>query len=587
MAEASQSNTVTLIDPEGEQVQGPASSTQEALDNGYKLATPENLKEAENQHKYGEGLGNELKAGALGLGEGATFGASTWLGTKLGLLDPEATKEIEQRNPVSHGIGAVGGVLASSALLPGGGLVGGASKLGNAVSRGAEKLGGEALGSLAEGSTAASKVLNYANQVGSKAIGSAVEGALYGGVGNTITESALGDPNLNAEKLLSNFGYGALIGGALGGSAKALELGVPPSYAEAKRVLGNVYDTVVGKEGSTPGPLTKAYAKVASAVSGKSSDSILEGFQKRAPTEELNTGNSSSLTHIAEAAAAMHMPGLVPVIEAGKALANPGETISRLIKLEGVVNKVTNSIETSAKNIFSVANPALDATKGLLSQNLSPSKMLEDHLEFSDNLNKQLANPQALIDSTTAKTGEIHQAAPNITNALNSSAYTAASFLQSKLPTTVKGGILNKESDPSSAEIAHFQRYRTMVENPLSVFQQVKAGTLTPEGVEALNTVYPSLASNIKERVMDNLTALKDPTKIPYQTKLSLSMLIGEPLDQSLKPQSIASNQQVISANNLANAQQKQPSKQSNSKGLSKLTLSERSKTNFQQAATR
>lgn len=586
MADA-QPNTAQLLDPDGQIVEGSQGDVPEALKHGYQLATPENIQEFHNQQQYGEGVGNEIKGAALGAGEGATFGASTWLGTKLGLLDPETVKQIEKRNPLSHALGAVGGVLASSALLPGGGLVGGASELGNAVTRGAASLGTDAIGAIADGGSAATKVLNFANQVGSKAIGSAVEGALYGGAGNTITESALGDPNLNAEKILSNFGYGALIGGALGGTAKALELGAPEAYGTAKNVLGNLYDTAIGKEGSEPGPLTKAFAKVSSAISGKSSDDILKGFQQRS-AEGLETGEASSLAHIGEAAAAMHMPALVPVIEAGKALQNPGSAISHLIKIEGIVNKVTNTIETGSKNLFGVASPTLDATQGLLSQNLSPSAMLADHLDYADNLNNHMANPEGVIDATTAKTGIMHQAAPNITNALNSSAYNAAGFLQSKLPPQTKGGILNQNSTPSTAEIAHFDRYRSMIDNPMSVFKQVQQGTLTPEGMEALNTVYPSLSQNIKESVLDNLTALKDPTKIPYQTKLSLSMLLGQPLDQSLNPQSIASNQQLISANNLANShQQNQSPKRSKTSGLSKLTLSERSKTSFQQAATR
>ncbi len=591
--------TTALLDPSGQIVHGPTQYVPIALQAGYQLATPEAIKEFQNQQKYGEGLGNELKAGVLGVGEGATFGGSTWLLSKTGLVDPETIKQLEERNPIAHGVGMVGGVIGSS--LVGSPIIGGVSKLGAGATGLAANLGERGVAALAEaGAPTAARVLDYASQIGSKAIGSAVEGAIYGGVGNTVTEHALGDPDLNAEKILSNFGYGALIGGSIGASMKGLQLGVPPAYGSSKAALNKLYNSMVGEANEVapkgvpwveaqpkePGLLSKGFAKTSSMVSGVPSQDILQGIQNRAGgiAEGLKTGTGSGdVSKLLEVGAFVHNPLTAPLIEGVKALADPGRTIEKLVHVEKIVNKMTNAIEKGAKGLFDVSSSALEATKGLVSEELTAQTLADAHMEFAQNLNQQMQDPDHFINTVTQETSPLYNVAPNITDGINLGIARASNFLQSKLPPEVQGGVLNERTMPSDADISKFQRYQHIVENPLQIYDQVKNGTITPEAVETLQTVYPKLYGNIKQAITENIMGLKNPNEIPYQTKLSLSMLMGEPLDQSLKPNSIASNQQLT--NIVVQNQQVPHPKRSKSKNP--ITLSERSQTSFQQAANR
>lgn len=848
-----------LLDPDGQIVQGSSEMVPMALQSGYQMATPQNVAEVRNQKTYGEGVGNQIESALLGAGEGATFGLSTLALTKgakyLGFDDPtEAIKQIEERNPISHGVGEVGGILGSS-LLPGAGLVGSVSKLGNAISEGTANIAGKGLAALTDIAPNAQKVLNFASQVGSKAMGSAVEGALYGGIGNSITEAALGDPDLNAEKIMSNFGYGALIGGRLGGSFKASELAIPKAWNGAKTALGKLYELSVGNPGEEPGILSKAFAKTSSAISGKSADDILTGIKNRASVETnpealnklgsqltdnlgelrsqvrttldktiedihpheisnlldgiplektafagdqaasfmqnsiakmiadpttypkasitemqqfldgflddmtkqtggietstdlfnslnglkshveglklgnvdaasefhdvsnsigkllndsdvwgsaaarqsslssaqksfertqeqfdklfvskvtdqidpdkvhsylsnmqspansirgtvlknyfnesqnvlgeiqksyenapnssinpkmindllakqsdimsdvanttaaseaqtaLKTGHESALSHIAELGAWVNMPGLIPVIYAGKMLANPGMAISRLAHMESVVNKVTNSIEKGTKGIFSAASSGLDATEGLISQKLSYEKLAADHMKFSEQLNNTIGNPEGFLNRVTDATHPIYQAAPNTATALNMTAARAANFLQSKLPPSdTPTGPFEQKQKPSQAEISMFDRYRNVVENPLDIMNQVKNDSITPQAIEAVSTVYPRLYDKIKGSVMEHIASMTDPSEIPYQTKLSLSMLMGEPLDKSMRTDNIATNLSLYKAAENEKQAANAPKKKTRTAGLSKITLADRSQTTFQQAASR
>lgn len=222
---------ILLNDEEGNPVTVPDSEATDALANGYSNPTKEQTKayvvERRNQEKYGEGFGNEAKAFGLGAAETATFGLSNQALVRSGLAKPETIRQIEERNPTAYGTGQVGGVVGSL-LLPEGFLVGGVSKVGAAVERGAAALlpAAESLGA---------RVVQGA---ATKGLGSAVEGAFYG-AGTAISEQALGDPDLNAEKVMGEIGYGALFGGALGtafGAVGPLVAGKPSVAAAAKAV---------------------------------------------------------------------------------------------------------------------------------------------------------------------------------------------------------------------------------------------------------------------------------------------------------------------------------------------------------------
>lgn len=94
-------------------------------------------------------------------------------------------------------------ITSADALNP----VGALAKVGQAV----------AASSTPEATTFVGKIL--AGAVG-QAVGSGIEGAAYG-LGQSVSEQALGDPDAMGEKLVSNVGWSALLGGGLGGVIKA------------------------------------------------------------------------------------------------------------------------------------------------------------------------------------------------------------------------------------------------------------------------------------------------------------------------------------------------------------------------------
>lgn len=186
-----------------------------------------------DEQKYGDTKG-ELKAAILGALRSASFGLSDEFLTRTGAMKPEDLKAYKEQNPNATTAGEVGGVLGA-VLAPETGIarllsapIKAVSKLGGAIAEAATPVAESIAGRIAGAET--SPVINkILSQAGSMGVGSAVEGAVYG-LGQSITEHALGDPDLNAESVLANVGAGAITGGALGSLFGGIKGGVQEKF---------------------------------------------------------------------------------------------------------------------------------------------------------------------------------------------------------------------------------------------------------------------------------------------------------------------------------------------------------------------
>ena len=260
MDQPTQTPGVHLVDASGNIGLMPQDQALEAVKSGqFQIATPEQIQDLKMEQQYGEGLGNTASAFGAGLLRGVTLGLSDKLLTATGAASPEALRELEQR----HGIASLGGEatgIIGSSFIPGVGAAQTevvpakiASKLAASVTERALPIAERAATKLVnpETSPLVHKILA---QSGAHALGSAVEGAVYG-AGRSVTEEALGDPELNAEKVLSNIGLSAMYAGALGGALATGAEVIPPVVNKAKESISKVADMLgaTAKEGYVKG----------------------------------------------------------------------------------------------------------------------------------------------------------------------------------------------------------------------------------------------------------------------------------------------------------------------------------------------
>ena len=266
-------DVVTVKSPDGELGTVSKGELTQALRHGFTVPSNQEIQAYNDKIEYGSGIANPLKAfGEAALGT-ATFGASRELENALGITTPEAQAARAEHNPIARTLGDVAGV-AVPLLGEASGLVKAGSVL-NPVARVAEL--GTSVGETAAKLAPEAGLVQGALRSGAQG---AAEGALYG-AGQTVSEHALGDPDVNGEKLLHNMGFGAVLGGVVGGGLGAAEVAVPKALNMAGETLTKAKNVLLGAEDEV-GPLGKLYAKGSSFISGKPEESIIDALKNRA-----------------------------------------------------------------------------------------------------------------------------------------------------------------------------------------------------------------------------------------------------------------------------------------------------------------
>lgn len=253
------SGQVAVFNPDGKLVSISAADLPNAQAAGYEVASKDALhaRSPTTLYDVGTGLynvGDTLESGFRGVIHGATAGLNE-LGDKavIGALKgdkaarnyaEEVTRQKEE-HPLAFGGGELGGMVGGALVGSEAGLLGGVGKGLGAAGGFAENLAGRATAGLATRGALGRAV---ATGVGMGARGAAETG-LYSGI-NELSEESLGKPELNAEKILSATGSGALggfmLGGALGGAGSLARSGYGAVRDFASDVIAKNADKLEG-----------------------------------------------------------------------------------------------------------------------------------------------------------------------------------------------------------------------------------------------------------------------------------------------------------------------------------------------------
>lgn len=206
---------IPVVAPDGELMEIRADDAHSAFQEGFRWQT-----QADRDVYFAE-ESDRIRQEHFGNSEGTAFLAGAARGATLGLSDValdaaglgEATKAVKDLNPISSGAGSVAGVLGTLPL-GSAGVAGVGSKLFKAGEGVGAAGAARVAGTVAQVSPRAAQAIKAATPV---LTGSAVEGAFYG-LGEGVSEAALGNPDDVASNLVAGVGLGALTGGVLGGA---------------------------------------------------------------------------------------------------------------------------------------------------------------------------------------------------------------------------------------------------------------------------------------------------------------------------------------------------------------------------------
>ena len=203
----------------------------------------------------------------------------------------------------------------------------------------------------------------------------------------------------------------------------------------------------------------------------------------------------------------------------------------------------------------------------------APKTKLEAFKNVQANLTDLINDEEKAVEMLARKTARVANADPETGMVLQQRLTNAIQFLNSKMPkSAVLPGAFVRPYQPSSLELAKFERYLQIAETPLTVLDEVKHGTLTREHVEALQALYPEIYKQIQQRVMTNINS--GQWNLSYERKLQLGILLGVPADSSLQPESVLQLQATFAP------QEEGP--QPRAKGLDQMDMSGRAETGVQ-----
>ena len=208
-------------------------------------------------------------------------------------------------------------------------------------------------------------------------------------------------------------------------------------------------------------------------------------------------------------------------------------------------SKIATAIRSSGALLGSQLSTIKDPETGKESK---PKDKQEAIRNIQTNIEDFKNNPEKLQNRLIKNTIGLASTAPKIAAEIRETGTRAAAFLAQKFPTKpinednpLLTRLTNYRRTLSTAEVADLEKYMQAIENPISVVQDFGDGVMTPQGVEVLKAVYPSIYTELQHKLIEKISTTKQ--EFPYEKRLQANLLFGLPSDYSLTPKAITSLQ--------------------------------------------
>lgn len=158
-----------------------------------------------------------------------------------------------------------------------------------------------------------------------------------------------------------------------------------------------------------------------------------------------------------------------------------------------------------------------------------------------------------MVDMYTANPAELFNSGdgnplPQYAQAFAGANARAVQYLASQKPNTDPSAPLDAKREPTVFEKAKYNNALDMAQQPLLILDKIQKGTLLPQDLQAVQTIYPNLYKNLQSKIMAQVVDMKQKGKtIPYAQRLQLSSFLGTPLDSTSSPQGVLNLQLVQS----------------------------------------
>jgi hypothetical protein len=154
---------------------------------------------------------------------------------------------------------------------------------------------------------------------------------------------------------------------------------------------------------------------------------------------------------------------------------------------------------------------------------MAVSRNVIDLVDDSESMTKAVNLPSEEIDGVAPKTAQ------DVRDAMSRALF----FLASKAPKESPSAPGMPPLPPPKQDVLKFQRYIRAIDDPMSIMDDAEEGSLSPEAVEAVKTIYPQMYQAMQTEIASRIG---NAPKISYSRRLQLSVLLGQDMTGTLKP---------------------------------------------------
>lgn len=480
-----------------------------------------------DEDKYST-TGQQIKTGLEGAAQGVAGPLATLAETKLLGVKPEDIRGRAEANPITHGVGEAAGFVGG-ALIPGVGEYSLASKIG-------------------EAGAAASSII-HGSEVARAAVRAASEMALVQASDET-SKWLQSDPNQSIQSAIANIGLSAALGG-VGGAAFS------KAGSAIKSLIG------VGGEPAAEG-IAKGFKLNMDPLRANEPLFLYNSLPEKAAIESEGVGDKVAQAIKDHAAnGGLEIAGGGIGVALGHATGIPGagwigayigkEHLAPILKsIIPAIGAKLATMDISGPGMIAAVNAAEQAIKGRMLLEKAANSVFsggfdikpadKDQLKMLDTKIQTLHNDP--VAATSAINGNLEHYMPDHAMSMGQTVGNTVNYLNMQKPSLEKNSPLDSKPIPSSISKENYMQALSIAQEPLSVMNNIKKGTLKSTDIQHLASMYPALYNQMKASLMNNMADhLSKNNTIPYKTRLGLSLFMGQPLDSSMSPQSIMASQ--------------------------------------------
>lgn len=228
-----------------------------------------------------------------------------------------------------------------------------------------------------------------------------------------------------------------------------------------------------------------------------------------------------------------------------------GKTIGQMIPAIGkpLLEKLglAPALRAASKYVSAVAAGNDIITKGARNVFKAGAEVLPLHaIPSITRLEKQLVavqnNPGQFAQNIT--NNHLGYYMPNHAQAMGQQIANQVKYITALKPPTTPERPLDMARVPSSVQQAAYHDALRIAEQPATVLQKVKDGTITPDDIKHLTAMAPAAYTQMQQELSRAMVDhISKGGEVPYPMKVAMSLFLQQPMDSTLTPQAILSAQ--------------------------------------------